>query len=410
MTWLAEILDGTSELEAPSNFYYWSGLTAISAVLKDNVWINMHAFNLYPNIYVMLHADSGLRKGPAVALAKELVQKTGVTRIISGRSSIQGILKELGTTHSVKGGKLAYGGKAIAYIVSSELTSSLVEDKAAATILTDLYDRHYNSGNWKSLLKMETFDLKNPTISMLTATNEAHSSDFFEKRDIMGGYFARTFIIHETKRNTINSLMMKPTRLIDKEKLSGYLTELSKLSGPFKGFQNEDGSLTDAGKYYNDWYTDFQNTVDIQEIKDDTGTLNRFGDSVLKVAMLLSLSESPEMEITAAHMEESVSRCEQLIGNIRKATYGKKGESTVLIQQSMVIKELLERPNHAITRVQLLKKYWMQASAEEWDKIMQSFNDSGMIEIQSIGNQIVYVMPEKQVKELLDHMKGKMQK
>jgi len=408
MTWLSDVLESTDEFEAPSNFYYWAALTAISAVLKDSIYIDRWSFNLYPNIYVMLHADSGLRKGPPVALAKELVEKTGVTRIISGRSSIQGILKELGTTQTMKGGKLLFDGKAIAFIVASELTSSLVEDKAAATILTDLYDRSYNTGKYASLLKMEKFVLKEPTISMLTATNEAHASDFFESRDIHGGFFARTFMIHESKRNRINSLMMKPSRIPDKDKLSSYLTEISKLRGPFKGFTNGDGQLTKAGKYYDEWYNDFCNSVDQQSVKDETGTLNRFGDSVLKVAMLLALSESPTLEITVAHIEESVSKCEQLIGNVRKATFGKKGASSTLAQQGLVIKELLERSNHAITRVQLLKKYWMQASAEEWDKIMLSFNDSGMIETQSIGNQIVYVMPEKQVVELINHMKGKL--
>jgi len=410
MSWLKEVLDSTKEFEAPSNFYYWAGLSAISAVVKDSIFIDRWSFNLYPNIYVMLHADSGLRKGPPVALAKELVEKTGVTRIISGRSSIQGILKELGTTQTMRSGKLLFDGKAIAYIVASELTSSLVEDKAAATILTDLYDRSYNTGKYASLLKMEKFVLKEPTISMLTATNEAHANDFFESRDIHGGFFARTFMIHESKRNTINSLMMKPNRVPDKEKLSSYLLELSKLRGKFNGFNNDDGSLTRTGTYYKEWYDEFCNTVDNQEVKDETGTLNRFGDSVLKVAMLLSLSDSPSMEITTKHVETSINKCEQLIGNVRRATYGKKGSSSTLVQQGLIIKELLERTNHAITRTQLLKKYWTQASSEEWDKIMLSFSDSGMIQTQSIGNEIVYVMPDEQVQLLIDHMKGKLKK
>ena len=37
--------------------------------------------------------------------------------------------------------------------------------------------------------------------------------------------------------------------------------------------------------------------IQSQELKDDTGTLNRFGDSVLKVAMLLSLARVPELYI-----------------------------------------------------------------------------------------------------------------
>lgn len=407
MNFLQEVLDSTSELEAPRNFYYWAALSAISAVLKDSVWIDRHIYNLYPNIYVMLHADSGLKKGPPIALAKDIVKRTNLTRIISGRSSIQGILKQIGTAETGPGGKLLFGGKSIAYIVSSELTSSLVEDKAAATILTDLYDRHYNVGSWESLLKMESFKLKDPTISMLTATNQAHSDDFFTSRDVQGGYYARTFIIYETKRNAINSLMRAPDKLPDVENLSGYLTLLGTLKGPFKGFQNGNGKLTLAGKYYDEWYKNFCNTIDEQEIKDETGTINRFGDSVLKVAMLISLAESPEMEITLPHMEIAIAKCEELIGSARRATYGKKGKSSFAHQKTLIIEELLGRSNHSITRGQLLKKYWMHGSSSEWDEIMLNFNDSGMIESRSSGNQIIYVMPEKQVIALNNWMAGK---
>ena len=55
---------------------------------------------------------------------------------------------------------------------------------------------------------MEQFNLKDPTITMLTATNEAHSNDFFANKDIHGGYFARTFVISENQRNRANSLLL----------------------------------------------------------------------------------------------------------------------------------------------------------------------------------------------------------
>src|SRR5438874_2133996 len=99
MNWLDELLAQHAEVETPKNFWYWSGLATISAILKDNVYLDRGGskdYRLYPNIYVMLYADSALRKGPPVSLAKNLVKKVNNTRVISGRSSIQGILKELG--------------------------------------------------------------------------------------------------------------------------------------------------------------------------------------------------------------------------------------------------------------------------------------------------------------------------
>jgi hypothetical protein len=394
--WLTELVKQHEELESPRSFWYWSALAAISAVVKDQVWLNRQIYKLYPNIYVMLHADSGLKKGPPINMAKQLVRVVNNTRIITGRSSIQGILKDLGTAYTSPGGRVQT--KSVAFICSSEFSSSIVEDKVATTILTDLYDRQYNEGDWKSLLKMETFSLKDPTITMLTATNEAHSDDFFLKKDIQGGYFARTFIIYENKRQQINSLMYPLEHPPDYKASGEYLKEVAKLNGEF---QIEDS----ARRYYDDWYNDFIHAIDSQQIKDPTGTLNRFGDSVLKVSMLLSLAESPELVIKTTAMEEAIKHCEMLIGNVRKTTLG-RGKSQWAQEKAIVIEELLERDNHTISRQQLNKKYWMRANSSEWDEIMLSLEAGGVIKIEASGNQILYKMPDIRVEEWTKHLKG----
>lgn len=424
MTFVDEIVHEHSEYESPLDFWRWAALCSISAVIKDQVWINRYIYKLYPNIYVMLHAESGLKKGPPVNMAARLVSKINNTRLITGRSSIQGILKEMGTSKTLPGGKIESASSV--FICSSELTSSIVEDKVAADILTDLYDRHYRIGDWKSLLKMESFNIKNPTVTMLSATNEAHTDGFFAKKDFQGGFFARTFIIVANKRNKPNSLIIPPKYIPSEENALNYLKKIAKLSGPFRDFASleeddyycvkgcdEDRTVyfSRAGKLYHDWYNDFISQLDQQEIKDETGTLNRFGDSVLKVAMLLSLSEQPKLEITEKAIEESIKICEKLVGNIRKTSLGKKGISNTSILKALIINELLERENHQVTQTILMKKFWMHFSTnDEFNDLMSSFDSAGMIKNQTIGNQIVYYMPSDMVEEMKKFMAGKLSK
>ena len=378
-------------------------------------------FKTYPNIYVMLHADSGLKKGPPVAMAKNLVTPVNNTTIISGRSSIQGILKKLGGGESLPGGKVK--ATSTAFICSSELSSSIVEDRVATKILTDLYDRQYNVGEWESLLKMENFHLKNPTITMLTATNEAMSEDFFTKSAIQGGYFARTFIVYEKESKVVNSLVFPLHSPPNYSNSSNYLKELAKLNGPFKPIAalescNEykyrkvkfgrDIWFSEPGIIYDDWYEDFKETMKISEHKDETGTMNRFGDSVLKVAMLLSLANAPELVLTAESMHEAISECQRLLGNVRKTTLGRQGISQSALLKTLIIMELLNRQDHQVSRPILMKKMWANyENATEFDDMMLSFDQSGMIKTTNIGNTIVYVMPPEQVKELKDFMEAK---
>jgi hypothetical protein len=423
MNFLTEIIKQHEELESPVSFWYWSAIAAISAVVKDQVWLDRQIYNLYPNIYVMLHADSGLKKGPPISMARQLVKPVNNTRIISGRSSIQGILKDLGTAFTQPGGKVI--SKSVAFICSSELSSSIVDDKVATKILTDLYDRQYNVGEWRSLLKMESFELKDPTITMLTATNEAMSEDFFTRSAIQGGYFARTFIVYEKESKVSNSLIYPLSHPPNYVESANYLKQISKLSGQFhpiaqieqteeykyrKRKHGRDVYFNEVGIIYDDWYENFKEVVKSSE-KDETGTLNRFGDSVLKVAMLLSLAYHPELVLTPEAMTDAITESEKLLGNVRKTTLGKHGISQSALLKTTIIMELLNRDNHQVTRLLLMKKMWQHyESSQEFDDIMQSFDATGMIKTNSIGNQIVYTMPPDQVQELKVYMEGKSKK
>jgi len=130
MSFIDLVLDSTSEYEAPRRFYYWAALSAVSAVLKDNVWFDMaKAYKLYPNIYVLLYGPSGVRKGPAIALAERVVKKVDSTRVINGRSSIEAIIKELGTFQTREGGKAPFKDSC-GFVVASELSSSIISNPA----------------------------------------------------------------------------------------------------------------------------------------------------------------------------------------------------------------------------------------------------------------------------------------
>jgi hypothetical protein len=363
--------------------------------MKDQVWLDKHIYKVYPNIYVMLHADSGVKKSPPLNMALKMVTLVNNTNIIAGRSSIQAILKDMSISETRPGGRIV--DKSCTFICSAELTSSLVEDKAATTILTDLYDRQNRIGQWRSLLKMETFEIKNPTLTMLTATNDAHTNDFFTGKDINGGFIGRTFIIHESQSQVINSLMFAPSIIPDLPKAAEYLKELAKLKGAFY--------IDDEVRHYFDkWYKEFREGI--KESDDRTGTLTRFDDSVLKVAMLISLGTKPELVITKCAIEEAIAYCEKLVGNVRKATLN-KGSGTRTNEMALLIQELVTREPHMISRQQLNRKYWANATSMEWDEVVQSLEAAGALRVEIHGNMPFYVMSEGEVGKWANYFKGK---
>lgn len=402
MTWLDLVVEQHKEYETPLEFWYWSALASISAVVKDNVHLpRAGLYDTYPNIYVILHADSGLKKGPPISMAAQLVKEINNTNIIAGRSSIQGIMKMISLAKSDPNSPTGIKNDPTAFICASELSSSLVEDKASLDILTDIYDRSYRHADYESILKMEFFTLKKPNFVILGGINDAHSEVFFSKKDINGGFIARTFIVHENKRNLVNALIDRPSIIPNYKTLAVYLKEVSKLKGAF----TELNTANPVGRLYNDWYHTFVEQVELTGIKDATGTLNRHSESVMKVAMLISLSQEPKKEISLSAMEQSIERCSKLIGNVRRTTLG-SGKSSFAEHKKLIILELLDRPNHTITREQLNNKYYMHASHEEWDKICEQLEIAGAIRTETMGNLITHVMREDQVEILKKYFKG----
>lgn len=396
-SWLDTIVEQHAESESPANYWRWSAMAALSAVVKDKIWMERYYYKLYPNIYVMLFGPSGIKKGPPVNLARKLVDAINNTRVINGRSSIQGILKKLGEAETKPGGYIV--NTSCGFICSSEMASSVVEDKAFMTILTDVYDRNYRDGQWESLLKGESFKLKDVTVTLLGAVNQAHSDALFTATDINGGFFARTFFINETKPQRRNSLMYKPAIIPNIKELAEHLRALSQLSGEIK-------CTDEANEFMDTWYNNFWANIDSQGYEDPTGTINRYQDSVLKVAILMSLAKSTNLIVERAEIETAISYCERLIGNVRRATLG-AGIALLGAQKKIAIMELVERNNHMISRTQLHKKFWMHGSLSEWNEIMEQLVIAGIIDAETMGNQLIYKMNDQQINGWQRHFEGK---
>jgi len=138
LTFLESYLEHTRIYESPTSFWLWSGYSTIAATLRDSVWLSQGDGKLFPNIYVLLLAGSGQRKGKPVDLANKLMNDLAHIKVIAGRSSIQAILIELSRTESSTHGKIIKGGSAIFY--APELTAAIVADPAAVGVLTDIYE------------------------------------------------------------------------------------------------------------------------------------------------------------------------------------------------------------------------------------------------------------------------------
>jgi hypothetical protein len=350
-TWLDILLEATKEAESPERYFWWSGLCAIASVVKKKVYMQRGAFyKLYPNIYVALvSARSGLRKGIPISLIKGLIQELDEVRVISGCNSIQGLIKELSMQKTFKSGAVVSEAQGI--LLSDEFESFITEDPRALTYLTALHNTHEHEAEWTKMLRNSpTEQLKSPCLTLLVASNEALFSSMVKQKDIEGGFIARTFIVHESKRKKVNSLLYTDeeiTKILEEDKvyrdlLLCRLRIISKLNGKMT-FTSE------AAKYYESWYQELA----VTNIEDKTGTYDRLGDQVIKVAMLIALSCHDELVITKDDLELAIEKSEECLLGVKSiALETEKGDVNPIIEK--VLKILLKSEEHKVTRQKLL--------------------------------------------------------
>lgn len=362
MSWITQLLRATEASESPRKYWYWAGLSAISAVVNNKVYLDKFMYKLYPNIYVLLVGKSGIRKGPPVAMAKLLVQQVDNTRVFAGRLTIQSMVQSLSRAVTKPDGSPPIQD-AIGFLSSSEFASFIVEDPAALTILTDLYDGHYNP-SWESLTKGGGSEkLKNVCLTLLGASNEVHFKDAVPDNAVGGGFVARTCIIHADKKAGSNSLTERPAVIADPAELSKYLFKLSKIKGQF--IWSHEGK-----ELYDEWYDAF----DKVEHNDTTGTIDRLHDHILKTAMLVSLARATDLRLERSDIKEAIAACQDFVPGARKVAMTSGGKSAAAPGTAIFMKELLSRKddNYGMARIALGQKHWQYFDMFELDKIAES--------------------------------------
>lgn len=383
-TWIDAVVEANSENEAPPRFFYWAAISAISAVMKKQVYVDRFYYKLYPNMYIFLVARSGMKKGIPVNLAKKLVTKAGGVRIISGRNSMPRIIQDLGKAHTLESGGMIRDAQG--FLVSGELAAFLVKDPDALTVLTDLHDTHAYEDVWINSLKGTGVDkLKSPCLTLLGATNEDHFSEAVPQNAIGGGFIARTFIVFSLEKGKLNSLTERPIKIVDTDALAEYLKEIAKLNGEFRW-------TLAAKQLYDKWYYKFMAT----DAPDPTGTMNRIGDQIIKVAMCLSLAQEPNLVLKESHMLEAIDVSTSCIAGMKQVTMG-SGKSNLAFQTKLVMRELLQQKDHSLTRQKMLQKYWGEFDGFDLDRIVETLIGAGAIKMGTDLKVPTYILKNKAV-------------
>lgn len=356
-------------VETPRPWIWWSLCCSISAAMGNNYHLRVlkGAVEFRANIYVILLGESGLGKEFPIRLALDLVERADVTRVISGRSSIQAIVKEVSQARTRRDGKPPFTDSR-AFIVNGEMSTAIIQDPNSLTILTDLYDR---KANWTNLLKGDGPEkLKEPYFTCLFGSSPAHFYESVPQVNMEGGYIGRNFIIQEEKRYKDTDLFQGDDST-DNFPFAKFISHLELI--------NKGGGRivpdTEAKEIFNTWRRSWRS----KNLVDKTGFGNRVPAHILKVAMILCLADYEQsLVISSRHIEAAIEAVVPLTYTSKKAAEG-KGTDPLAAQTKMVLDALVSAKDNVLMRRQLLSIGYGNYDTVSLEKILDNLGEIGWI-------------------------------
>ncbi len=396
------VLDFTSEYESPSSFWKWSSYATIAATLRDRVYLKHRIGDVYPNVYVLLIADAGLRKGPPVSLANEFLTRVKTTKVIKGRNSIQYVQERLAMDGMERGsnGLAIKGGSGI--LLAPELGAFFVNDPSLSEIMSGMYDfeKEYPIG-----LKSNngSQSIKNLCLSMLGASNETFLREVYTMKAVYGGLLRRTFMV-ESDEDRPGKSLFQLSKLPEKDftELTDSLKEIQKLSGPIQ-------QTDEAECFYDKWYQALYETF--KRKKDRTGFMQSSGTLVLKLAIIIAAGQYT-IEITKDHIEQAIEEIIKL-----KPVYEKyamsSGKANYAQIGGVILDDFWNAPGHRLTKKSILFNHWSDIKEEDLDALTGTLENAGMLKTVWENNQAGWEMTkvcigiyETKTKEAQDKSKG----
>ena len=370
MSFLKDFLLYVSGCECPPPYAIWTAYSMLSAAIGRRIFLDLQYFKVWPNIYVILVGPSGTRKTVATDMGVVLLQAAIPDISFSANNeTYQGTITFMDSENSVRS-YFDHNGKAVEYkpyfIVASELMNYIQNNPDGyIKFLTDIYDR---PDQFIYRLKNEQRVLLRPYVVMCACTTANWLTDQIKQKTFSEGFGRRCIIVCNS------NVVRKWPEMTDPMKAAASrcitrLVDVQKLAGPCI-------LEPDALDLFKQWYLTHKRPS-------DTFLSNWYSTKnilVLKVAMLISISERDDRVITKDYIELSLALLDSLEKEMPMVT-DLLGRSE-LVGPAATIVGLLRSNGGSVAQKWLLAKTYKEfKDSKEQYGVLKHLEETGQIVI-----------------------------
>lgn len=133
--------------------------------------------------------------------------------------------------------------------------------------------------------------------------------------------------------------------------------------------------------------------------------LGRKGDHVLKLAMIMSVDESNDLVISAAHIEKALKLLSMVERNMWEAFKYVGTDTNQLAVQ--VLQYIGTRPKMAVTYTRLTAQFRSKLrSIKDLRNVVDLLSEEGLLVRKTLGGSITWVLTDKGIQAIADQLGG----
>lgn len=272
-------IDSLSITELPVSFVVFSGLSALGAMLKRNIFVDQERWEVYPNLSLLLVGPSGIGKDITINHVRKLITKLGVLPVLGGT-----------TMEYIKSELFELGDPAAGFLPAAELTAFLGGKDYQKSMVQEITDL-LSTGDSIDISLRSTGKrvIHRPTITMMAGSTKEWLHRAMPEGSLDGGLFPRFLILCEEYNSKFipwvkYSNMKCETSfaaIAGEQFVSGISMILSRFATPVEFLP-----LSEAQEVYANWYHNrfrfFSKAV--------APYANRSRDQVLRLALIMAAS------------------------------------------------------------------------------------------------------------------------
>lgn len=375
-------LHACGDSEVPLAYQLWACISLVAASVEDRVWYEKFRDDkLPPNLYIGLLGPSANGKGEAIKRAMKIAALHPRLHVYNGRATPQFLFQYMSKSRLAEDGQHYPNNKVL--LVQEELGDSIDRGDSAdhfVKFMTANYAKQpflKNDGTITRDLKT----VRDPIFNWLFGSNLEWMLDVFPATSISGGTWGRIVGVNQ---GYIDKRVRQPTTPYDYDYVMDHLherlEELLTIEGRF--------TLTQHADIIDDkWYTERETPTDYAL----RPAWKRQHDLVLKLAMVLSLSDSLDLRITGNHMSKA-----QILSEMVMRKLGEIQAAAVTTPETKGIsfaKQTLKGVKRPMLHTELLRKFYAKGlgGRDQLSHAIQTLEESGEITHRDGGRSRMYM-------------------